>query len=196
MKMRRSTLLLFSLLLLVAIADWAFTHRPFGYLYPTTDTRSAFIENYTPDHVQKVIDPFIARQQETSSEFGAGAGKAFVTNQRTVEPYFAIRPEMAARLIDALHDDMSFQLIHDGAKIISTTVDHDKGLHITYRLGQNVGSATVSSSVTNERASHYTLTGAMVEPPEGSEYMIARIAISEKWFPKEEKAVQASLQDH
>jgi hypothetical protein len=33
----------------------------------------------------------------------------------------------------------------------------------------------------------------MVEPPEGTKYLIARVAISEKWFPKEEKALQASL---
>ncbi len=194
--MRRIALVVFSVLLLVELAGCAFTNSQFGYWYPTTGTKSAFIENYTSEHVQTVIDAFIAMQQDTLSQDGATAGTAFVTNERTVDPYFAVRPEMATRLIDALGDDISFQLIHDGAKVMRATGDDHNGLHLTYRLGQNVGSATVSSSVTNDRAAHYSSTGAMVEPPEGSEYMIARIAISEKWFPNEDKAIQVSLETH
>jgi hypothetical protein len=195
MRIRSTAFVVFSAILLFFLAGWAVTSGPFGYYYPTEETKSDFIRKYTPEHMQEVMKPFLSRSEEVQSSYGAGAGKDFVTNDRTIEPYVAVQPEMMTQLMGALRDDLSAQLTHDGAKRISETGAYPDRIRITYRLGQNIGSAVLSSWVTNSRASHYDRTGAMVEPPEGTEYMIASIAISEKWFPKQEKALQASLKD-
>ena len=195
MRMRSTALAVFSAILLFLLADWAAMSGPFGYYSPTEETKSEFIKKYTPEHMQQVMKPFISERQDVLSGYSAGAGKNFVTNERTIEPYIAIQPAMVAQLMAALRDDLSAQLTRDGATLISESGAYPDRIRITYRLGQNIGSALLSSSVTNSRAAHYDLTGAMVEPPAGTEYMIASIAISEKWFPKPEKALEASLKN-
>jgi hypothetical protein len=194
MKMRRTVWVVLAAVLLLFLGDWAFTRGPFGYYYPTEETKSEFLKKYTEGHLREVMKPFISMTQDVVSGSSAGAGRKFVSNERTIEPYVAIRPQMVFPMMVALRDDLSTQLTHEGAKLISETDDSPDRIRFTYRLGQNIGSASLSLSITNSRAAHYTQTGAMVEPPKGAEYMIVSIAITEKWFPKEEKALRASLE--
>ncbi len=191
MRMSGKILVVPSAVLLVLLAGWASDHS--GYYYATEDTKSGFFKRYTPEHMQEVMKPFLSINRDMGSNLSAGAGEKFVTNDRTIEPFFAVRPERAMPLMAAMRDDVAAQLTNDGATLLSQAGDPPDRVRITYRVGHSLGSAVLSWSVTNSRAPHYTQTGAMVEPPQGSEYMLANIAISEKWFPSEKEALQERL---
>jgi hypothetical protein len=161
------------------------------FLYSATnDKQSVFIQKYNP---QRVLDTFASSEGEASG-MSEGAGRKFVTTVRTMEPHLAIQPEKVTPLMNALRGDMSAQLIHNGAQILSQTGDPSSGFHFTYRLGKTLGSAIISPLIAKHWQYHTLQDGTRVPitPPDGSQEMAANIVISEKWFPKESTVLQAS----
>jgi hypothetical protein len=123
-----------------------------------------------------------------------GSGRKFVTSVRTIEPHLAIQPEKVVPLMNALSDDMSVQLAHNGAQVINQSGDASAGFHFTYRLGKTLGSATISPLIVKNWKYHTLQDGARVPvtPHDGSQEMAANIVISERWFPRESTVLQAS----
>jgi len=155
--------------------------------YPTPDKPSALLQSYAP---AKVVESFASQQygRQTASGTSSGAGRKYVTNTRSIEPMFAIRTEDRVALLVALKSDMAAQLIHNRAEILSEGGDADSGFRFTYRLGKNLGTATIPPLAAKHWADHDRPL------PSGIEDVDLNITISEKWFPQEAATIQASLQ--
>ena len=189
MKARRSTVLApiaFLLLVDVIVAVAAIGHLRYRYS-PSVEHQSAFLRNYSP---RPVIELFAFRQVPLSIGDGtsSAAGWKFVTNERKIDPTFAIPTDMRIPLMTALSEDMAVQLTRDGSTIISRSGDPASGFHFSYKDGTSVGNVTLLPLSDQARSSNH--------PPlaEGLKEIRASIVISEKWFPQEPGAVRASLE--
>lgn len=154
--------------------------------FPSPDKESTFLRSYAP---KQVIDGFASKEFGGQREEGmsSAAGRNFVTNDRTIVPMFAIESDQTVAMMLALKDDMSKQLRVSKAEILSESGDPQSGFRFSYRLGRNVGTATIPPVVTRNSANR----GASL--PDGMQDVAINIKISEKWFPTDETATQASL---
>jgi hypothetical protein len=111
-----------------------------------------------------------------------------VTNERKIDPMFAIQTDMSTPLMTALSEDMAAQLTRDGSTIISRSGDPASAFHFSYKDGTSVGSVTLFPLSHQARSS--------LNPPlaEGVKEVRANIVISGKWFPQEPGAVQVSME--
>jgi hypothetical protein len=175
---------------LVFSAVWVAQAVMDSLLYsPTEDKQSAFLTRYSPQHV---IEEFALQSYSRSAEggLGASAGREFVTMDRKVEPSFVISGVKRDALLDAVSEDIREQLIADGAEIRAMSGDPVSGYRFAYRSGRNVGTVTIPALVANRSIGGYDLL------PEGVEHVAVPISISERWFPRDEAALQASLASH
>jgi len=156
-------------------------------LYPTPETKSAILKNYTP---KVVIESFKERLPSSYGQhLGSAAGREFVTHTSEFDCHFAMQSEKWMPLANALRDDASAQLVGNGAQILSQSGDANHGFHFDYKLGKSVGSLTISPlAITSASLIH---RGTPL--PEGTVDVTARIEISEKWFPKEPGTIQISI---
>jgi hypothetical protein len=171
-----------ALLLMVAAGLFWLIWDSSHLLYATPETESAFLKSYTP---QPVIERFQCNNE--SSSRGCGAGKHFVTHQASFNWFFAMRPDQRLPLMTALDDDVAAQLHLNGAQILSRSGDFHSGFRYDYRLGKSIGRVTISP-VSLDSSIHRSmpLPKCMVD-------VATKIELAEKWYPKEETAVQASL---
>ncbi len=178
-------LIALSVLLLTVVAVpliWDRVHT----FYPTPETESAFLKNYTPT---KVLDRF---QEEGGSYLGgrtAAAGHDCVTRAATFDGYFALRSEKWMPLMDALRDDVAAQLVGTGARILSQGGDARAGFHFDYKLGKTVGSVTISPFA----LAPTSFTHRRMPLPNGVVDAHTSIEVAEKWFPKEPGVIQVSV---
>jgi hypothetical protein len=156
------------------------------WLYPTPNSVSVFLKSYSPQHV---IESFESSQygSELVGIRGASAGRRFITNQREFDPYFAIRSEKRIPLMNALSDDIYAHLVDNGALVISRNGDPQSGFQFEYRLGKSTGTITLSPLSPDSRILSLTPL------PDGITDITLKIAVAEKWFPKETEAMQASV---
>jgi hypothetical protein len=158
-------------------------HRPSTVqVLPGRGTRK-----HLPSDLLSVIELF-AKQNSLSiaDGIGSGAGWKFVTNQRKIEPMFAIQTDMSTSLLTALSDDTAAQFTRAGATIISRSGDPASGFHFSYKDGTSVGSVTFLPLSDQARSSLNSPLGERVKE------VRANIVISEKWFAQDSDAVQAS----
>jgi hypothetical protein len=145
-------------------------------LYPTPETESTFLKNYTPKSVIKQFEAKIGSSYGQHS--GSGAGREFVTHTGGFDWHFAMRPEEWMLLMNALRDDVSAQLVHNGAEILRQSGDPRDGFHFDYKLGRSIGTLTISPLRTDPFIHRVTpLRKALVD-------VTARIEQTETWFPK------------
>jgi hypothetical protein len=187
MKARRSTVLVpISLLLLVGVivAVAAIGHLRY---FPSVEHKSTFLRNYS---ARPVIELFAFKQGPRSIGDGtsSGAGSKFVTNERKIDLMFAIQTDMRTPLTTALSEDMAARLTREGSTITSRSGDLASGFHLFYKDGTSVGSVTLLPL--SDRA-WPSLNPRLAE---GVKVVRASIVISEKWFPQESGAVQASME--
>jgi hypothetical protein len=132
------TILVFGMCILVAPAVWDHFHT----WYPTPETESAFLKNYTP---KSVIERFQEPKENSShsDHKGGMAGSESVTHSAGFEWQFAMRPEKWMRLMDALQDYVRSQLVGSGAQILSQSGDARDRFHFEYKLGNSVGTLTI-----------------------------------------------------
>jgi hypothetical protein len=188
MKAHRATILapisiLFLVGVIVAVA--AIGHLRYRYS-PGVEHESAFLRNYSP---RPVIELFSFKQDPLSIGDGtsSGAGWKFVTNERKIDPTFAIRADMRTPLMTALSEDMAAQLTRNGSTIISRRGDPAGEFHFSYKDGTSVGSITLLLLSDQARSSRNASLA------EGVKEVRANIVISERWFPHESGAVQAIM---
>ena len=190
MKSRRPLIALSVLLLTIGVVAvprvWDRVHT----LYPTPETESAFLKNYTPTNA---LNPFNNGQASYSGGRTAGAGQESVTHTATFEGYFALCSEKFVPLMNALKDDVAAQLVGNGAHILSQIGEAPAGFHFDYGLGKSVGSVTIPPL---ELPPHVggTLSRSMSQPNCKVEVR-TRINITEEWFPKEPGVTQVSVND-
>jgi len=156
-------------------------------LYPTPETESAFLKNYTP---KRVIEQFESDLTSSYGQHSGGeAGRKFVTHRAGFEWYFAMPSEKWMPLMNALRDDVSAQLVGNGAQILSQSGDPRNGFHFEYKLGKSVGTLTISPlAITSP-----LLVRRGSPLPEGTEEVTASIEQTETWFPKEPGTITVSI---
>ena len=167
----------------VAVALW----NHFRLLYPTPETESLFLKNYTPE---PIIDRF--RENEGFSHArhnSGGAGRTFVDHQAGFEFYVVLRREKWMPLMNALREDVLQQLANKGAEVLSQSGNPREGFHFDYRANKSIGSLTI-------------LPLAITPPlqirrnmplPQGMEDVTVKIEQTEKWFPKGAGTIHISL---
>jgi hypothetical protein len=177
-----------SILLLAVCVDvapgiWNKLHT----LYPTPETESAFLKNYTP---KSVIERFEADMGSSSMHHsGGGAGREFVTHSGGFQWFFAMRSEKWMPLMNALRDDVSAQLVGNGAQILSQSGGARDGFHFEYKLGKSIGTLTISPLQKTSLIHRATpLCKGLVD-------VTARIEQTETWFPKEPGTITVSVND-
>ena len=185
--MKSRALIALSVLVLtvgVVVHIWDRVHT----VYPTPETESAFLKNYTPANV---LNRFKDERESLSFESGrtAAAGHDSVTHTATFEGYFALRSEEWMLLMDTLRDDVAAQLVGSGARILDQGGDGRAGFHFDYKLGKTVGSVTISSLELTSPADR------RIPLPNGAVNAHASIEVAEKWFPKEPGIIQVSVND-
>jgi hypothetical protein len=141
--------------------------------YPTPETESTFLKHYTPVNV---LDRFKENQAWSfSSGKSAGAGYDFVTHGTTFQGYFAMRSERWMPLIEALREDVAAQLVMNGAHILDQSGDDRTGFDFDYKLGNTLGSVTVSSlAVTSAIHRGMPLPGGVLD-------VHASVDVAERW---------------
>jgi hypothetical protein len=175
------SVLLFAVAVVAVPVVWDRIHE----FYPTPETESAFLKNYTPTNV---LNEF---KDEGGSSYldgrSAGAGHDSVTHGATFDGYFAMRPERWMPLMNALRDDVAAQLVRNGARILSQGGDARAGFHFDYKLGKTVGSVTISPLALT------SLIHRKMPVPDGAVDTHTSIEVAEKWFPQEPGLIQVKL---
>jgi len=143
-------------------------------VYPTQETESAFLKSYAP---RSVVEAFESKQFNSQwlHHESAAAGEGFATHQGAFQGKAAIRPEKWMSLMTALSDDVSSQLLRDGAQVLGETGDPRDGFRFGYKLGKCYGALTISPLEIDRSP----------QVPEGCVQVVVDIALIEKWFPKE-----------
>lgn len=182
MRPRPALIVLSVLLLNVGLVVFlrAFLNR--HTVYPTPETESAFLKNYAP---RSVVEPFESKQFNSQwwDHETAEAGKGFATHQGAFQGKVAIRPEKWMSLMTALSDDVSTQLLRDGAQILSESGDPRGGFQFDYKLGKSYGAVAISPLKIYRSP----------QVQEGCVQAVVDIAFIEKWFPKEPGMITVKL---
>ena len=166
-----------ALLLAVCVAVAPGIRDHLQTLYPTPETESSFLKDYTP---KNAIERFDAEKGLSYGRHsGGGAGRKFVTHTSGFDWYFAMRSEKWMPLMNALRDDASAQLVANGAQILRQTGDVHDGFHFEYKLGKSIGTLTISPLAQTSLIHRATpLCKGLVD-------VTAHIEQTERWFPKE-----------
>jgi hypothetical protein len=161
----------------------------FSYVYPTPETESAFLKNYTPDTVVGRFQRMNHGAQESSTT-SAGAGRKFVSNERVFEPRFVIKSRDWMPLMVSLDQDLSFQLSHQGAEIVSQTGDPREGYRIEYQADKSFGEVTLEPL---RLVSVASVPGPRAVLPDDEQAVDLRITIHEKWFKSKPGMITAKV---
>ena len=160
----------------------------FRLTYPSPEMESSFIQNYTPKTViDSFKDPGFGYGEGGGT--GTGAGRNFVTHQREFDEHFTMHSDQEDALNNSLADDLSTQLTADGAQILSRTGEPGSVVVVEYKLDRSLGTVTLSPLVPDKGVRRNTPL------PEGMADVIARVAITDKWFVGEKDVFEASLQN-
>ena len=176
MKSPRVLITLSVLLLTVGVVAVPLIWDRVHTFYPTPETESAFLKNYSPTNV---LNRFNDGQASSSSGRSAGAGYESVAHTANFEGYLALCSEKFMPLMDALRDDVAAQLVGNGARVLSQIGVAQAGFHFDYKLGKTVGSVTISP---------LELTPLLTQTIPRPNCMVGvhtRIDVAEKWSPKE-----------
>jgi hypothetical protein len=159
------------------------------YIYPTPERQSAFLKNYSPD---TVIERFQCKNEgvQQTDSLMAGAGRKFVRRESVFQPRFVIKSKDWMPLMVALDQDLSFQLSHQGAEILSQTGDPREGYRIEYQSDKSLGEIAVEPlrliSVTS-------VSGPRAILPDDEQAVDLRITIQEKWFKTKPGMITARI---
>lgn len=177
MKRHRMSVLL-RVVLVVAVALVAFmawTHE--RLIYPTPETESLFLKNYSPEGA---IKPF---QLDGSSGYehgyDSGAGHDYVTHKGGFDFNFVSRTDLFTPLQQALVDDVSKQLSAYGARIMVRGFDPQGRYCFYYKLGKSIGSIKILPVTADTGSVHRVMPLAP-----GLLDTLARIEQKEVWYPR------------
>lgn len=138
---RRGWAIALTALLLALTGALLVLHRPI--VYATPETKSAFLQHYSPRTVE---EQFLSRAQYISSSDSDGgeAGEKSAIHERGFNDYFVIKREDWMPLMESLAKNLADQLRASGAEIRDTAGDARRGFRLQYTLGNTVGYATVT----------------------------------------------------
>lgn len=159
----------------VIILQVAFVIHQAGLVYPRPETKSIFLNTYSP---KKTIEAFDLKQGGSSGGGeGSGAGNEFATHEKRFHFQFFINAQQRDALAKALADDVAEQLLRSGAKIVVTEHAADGSVAFRYVSGHTQGQAVVEPIKTGGR--DYAVP---FKPQANRPEVTARVNIKEKWF--------------
>jgi|tagenome__1003787_1003787.scaffolds.fasta_scaffold20824865_3 hypothetical protein len=184
MKSYRLAIAIFVPFLLACIVGAVALRRHSRLYYATPETESAFLKNYTPEHV---IDCFRENWGVSHGRgFGSSAGRDFVPHEAGFQFDVVLRRENWMSLMNALRDDVLQQLARNGAEVLGQSGDPRDGFRFDYKIKQSMGSMRISPLAIN---SH---TQRNMRLPEGMVDVTVKIDQTEQWFPKRFGTISAS----
>src|SRR5579872_133148 len=136
MKSPRVLIAISLLLLAVGLNIWDRLYT----LYPTPETESAFLKNYDPTDMMK---RFNDGRGSSGASRTAAAGRDSVTHTAEFRGDFPLCSEKFVALMYALRDDVTAQLVGNGAQILNQIGEAQAGFHFDYKLGKTVGSVSI-----------------------------------------------------
>lgn len=153
-----------------AIVNWA---ANYGMVYPTPETQSSFLKNYSPVAVIARYDAHhaLSRADGLSSD----AGRGFASHVKTMDFYFATRPENTPIIPKALCDDSVIALHGNQMRVIGESEIPEGGYRIHYVGGKTKGTVTIALV-----ASDYAI-GRRMPLPADNRYVRAEIRVEEEW---------------
>ena len=81
------------------------------------------------------------------------------------------------------------QLSRNGAQILCRSGDARGGFHYDYRIGKNLGRVTISPVSLNSAVQR------AMPLPKGTVDVATKVELAEKWYPKQQTTIEASLKD-
>lgn len=158
------------LLLASVVVNWV---ADYGMVYPTVETQSSFLKNYSP---ADVIARYDAHQGTSLGDgLSSDAGHGFASHVRTLDFYFATRTENAPVIPKALCDDSVLALQGNRMRVINEVPTPEGGYRIRYVGGKTEGTVTVAPVAAND-----AIRRRMPLPPDKRDVK-AEIRIEEKW---------------
>jgi hypothetical protein len=144
-------------------------------VYPTEETKSAFLKTYSPVDVVHRFKVSDRSQQLASGDSGTGPGLA--THQRDIKGFYIIRREDVVPLTRALQKDILSKLQLHGGTILEQSGNVNDGYEFKYMAGQDIGKVVLHPV-------------AVIDPPTtppiklraGDENVSVHIGIEEKWY--------------
>jgi hypothetical protein len=166
-----------------------------SYVYPTPETQSAFLKNYTPEGVAA---RFASTKYSFHESMGGGpseAGREFATHERNFERYFVIQAKDWMPLMTALREDVSSQLVSQGIQIPDQTGDPRDGFQFQYNSGKTLGTVNVEplKMVAPEDAIGHLTSGRPNTICEGEAAVKLRVSLQEKYFKHEPGLITVKL---
>jgi hypothetical protein len=150
-----------------------------GYVYPTPETQSTFLKEYTP---QRVVESFRLTTSGASWSNGrsSGAGKGFADQEGDYQGRFAIWPKCSDSLMTALGQDVAAQLTAQKA-LFHQNGDPTIGFHFDYRVGKTFGFLDILPLRTDPVRPVSVAGIPLIE--DGATPVILDISIHERYFP-------------
>jgi hypothetical protein len=146
---------------------------------PTPETESTFFRAFTPDDVVK---RFACRPGWGEGGQSAGAGIGYTTHEKHFDQSFAIHASDWVPMIGLLQEEVSSQLLAEGAQIRSESRDFSEGFRIHYKSGTSVGVIDVEPLK--------TLDPDTLGPQgvcKGGIAVQLKVSMQEKWYKNEPK---------
>lgn len=185
--------LLFSLLVLgfavaavgISVDYWHHVHLS----YPTQESESYFLRNYTPEHV---VTSFSEGQSSSHAVHMTGsAGREYVSHEGGLEFYVALRQENRIPLMNGLRDYTVQELARYGAIVHRQSGDPLNGFHFDYEIGKTLGSLTILPVEINPSGPIHR--GPSL--PAGMEDVCVRFEQVERWFPRGPRRIETDVTD-
>jgi len=153
-------------------------------VYPTAETESAFLKNYTPE---PAVDQFHVKESygQWGSTVTAGAGREFASHQHSFSGQIAIDPKDWVSLMSSVSDDLSAQLSRYGAQILDQSGDARDGFCVNYRVGKTLGQVVISPLRVEKVQSGFS----------GKLQVSLDVSVEEKWFRKEPGLIMVRVAD-
>ena len=160
-----------ALLLCYAMAKFAVSRA--DLVRPTPETRSAFLNTYSPQDVFKRFDLHLGAQSADGS--AAAAGKGFATHRRTFDYALVIRAQDAPALPKALAEQATESLQNAKLNVLEQSRTTRDGYVIHYGSGPTDGTITIDPVKPDPKAQEQLRTSADKLP------VTEHIVVQEKW---------------
>jgi hypothetical protein len=147
-----------------------------GMVYPTPDTRSAFLESYSLDGVVRSFAAHTGSEQQMVR--GADAHKGFATHLKTVEATFAVESKDREAVMAMVQSDVAVRLRRQTSAITSESTLPDGSLRFAYTTGNTEGTVLVKALKQEDAPSISGRAGL----PRGEVAITVGVEIQEKWI--------------
>jgi hypothetical protein len=145
-------------------------------VYPTPETKSAFLKNYSP---KDVIESFDTKQGGQGFESdGSNAHRGFATHQRDFTQIFHMQTDKRAEFMATIRAGILSQLRSQNAHIFAESSQADGSFKLKYVTGKTEGSVVLSPLENVQETPQERLGREGIDVPK----VLMHLHIDETWF--------------